>query len=135
MSTIHAGRFLRLAAVLLMTANVNAADMKVLERVEFPAIAGWRDDDHGSALAAFRRSCAEIIAEGRAFGRPVRFGGSRSEWVAVCRAAAHAADSRRFAHDCWQQECHRVPAARELVLLTDCYPEHRWVHSELSGGR
>jgi membrane-bound lytic murein transglycosylase A len=95
-STIHAGRFLGLAAVLLMTSIVNAADMKILERVEFPAIAGWRDDDHGSALAAFRRSCAEIIAEGRAFERPVKFGGSRREWVAVCRAAADAADSRRF---------------------------------------
>lgn len=96
MRTGHAGRLLSLAAVLFMASIANAAAMKTLERVEFAAIAGWLDDDHAAALAAFRRSCAEIAAEGRAFRRPVKFGGERSEWLEICRAAAEASDPRRF---------------------------------------
>ncbi|MGQ0484702.1 MAG: murein transglycosylase A [Hyphomicrobiales bacterium] len=96
MKTSDAGCLLSLAAALVMAATVKANATQVLEKVDIAAIHGWHDDDHGTALAAFQRSCAEIIAEGRAFQRPVRFGGSRSEWVAVCRAAADAAAPRRF---------------------------------------
>lgn len=82
-----------------MTSITNAAGVKIFERVEFPAIAGWAGDDHAAALAAFRRSCAEIVDEGRAFQRPVKFGGNRKEWMEVCRAATDATDAtdpRRF---------------------------------------
>ncbi len=96
MRTGHAGLLLSLAAALVMASTMKATATQVLEQVDVAAIQGWRDDDHGPALAVFRRSCAEIIAEGRAFERPAKFGGNRSEWVAVCRAAADAADPRRF---------------------------------------
>jgi peptidoglycan lytic transglycosylase A len=85
--TGHAGRLLSLAAALVMAATVKANVTQVLEKIDVAAIPGWRDDDHRAALAAFQRSCAEIIAEGRAFQRPVKFGGSRNEWVSVCEAA------------------------------------------------
>jgi membrane-bound lytic murein transglycosylase A len=67
-----------------------------LRRVSFAQIAGWAHDDHQAALAAFQRSCAEIIAEGHAFGRDVRYGGVRSDWLAVCGAASSAKSARRF---------------------------------------
>lgn len=56
----------------------------ILEPITFSAIPGWAADDHAAALAAFRRSCAEIIAEGNAFKRPVQYGGTREQWVAIC---------------------------------------------------
>ncbi len=96
MRTGHAGRLLSFAAALVMATTVKTGATQVLENVDVAAIPGWQDDDHSAALAAFQRSCAEIIAEGRAFQRPVKFGGNRSEWIAICRAAADAADPRRF---------------------------------------
>ncbi len=75
----------------IMTA---AAD--VLQPVPFASLKGWQEDDHAAALAAFRRSCREIIAEGMAFDRGVAFGGSRSDWLGVCESAARAKDARRF---------------------------------------
>ena len=38
---------------------------------------GWKTSPHETALAAFRKSCGEIMADGRAFRRAVTFGGVR----------------------------------------------------------
>jgi membrane-bound lytic murein transglycosylase A len=62
--------------------------------VSFSEIDGWHDHDFLPALSAFRRSCAEITADGRAFGREIRFGGSRDDWLPVCRAAAKTSRAR-----------------------------------------
>ena len=67
-----------------------------LRQVSFAHIAGWANDDHQAALAAFQRSCGEIIASGHAFGRDVRYGGARSDWLAVCEAASSAVSARQF---------------------------------------
>jgi membrane-bound lytic murein transglycosylase A len=64
-----------------------------LAPIAFADIASWREHDFPPALDAFRRSCAEISADGRGFGREMRFGGSRQQWLAVCRALPAAADN------------------------------------------
>jgi len=92
----HVVRLLSIAAVLAMASIMNATAAPVLEKIDAAAIQGWAGDDHAAALAAFRRSCAEIVTEGRAFQRPVKFGGGRSEWMEICRAAIDATDPRRF---------------------------------------
>ena len=71
----------------------------VLEPQSFTAITGWSDDNHQSALAAFKRSCAEIISEGNAFKRPVQYGGDREQWIAVCGRADAASNARQFFED------------------------------------
>lgn len=67
-----------------------------LEPVGFSAIPGWAADDHRAGLAAFRRSCREMIDEGRGFARPARFGGSRQQWLATCRKALTASYAKAF---------------------------------------
>ena len=73
-----------------------ASPLQHVEPIGFSDIAGWPEDDHGAALAAFRHSCAEIVADGRAFARPVVFGGERRQWLPVCEIAAKAIDGRAF---------------------------------------
>src|SRR5947209_20089733 len=68
----------------------------ILEKTEYFSIPGWAEGQNGEALTAFRRSCAEMIGEGRAFLRPVSFGGSREDWLGVCVRAAAASDARAF---------------------------------------
>jgi membrane-bound lytic murein transglycosylase A len=77
---------------LAMTAQAQA----ILERADYASIPGWTDAAPDAAFAAFRRSCSEIIAEGRAFLRPVRFGGARSDWLDVCTKALEAEHPRAF---------------------------------------
>jgi membrane-bound lytic murein transglycosylase A len=73
-----------------------AASEQIITPVAFARIAGWKDDDHLQALAAFRRSCDEIIATGHGFERPARFGGHRADWLETCAAAARTKSARRF---------------------------------------
>ncbi len=87
---------LSLGAVLVMASAMTVQAKAILEPVAFAAIDGWAGDDHGAALAAFRRSCTEIVAEGRAFEREVGFGGKRQQWIAVCQLAEKAYDARSF---------------------------------------
>jgi membrane-bound lytic murein transglycosylase A len=85
------------ALALIMTILVSAAGARtVFEPVTYSALEGWQDDDHEAALAAFQRSCAEILDHGRAFARPIKFGGKRAEWLSVCRNAATAKQARKF---------------------------------------
>ena len=69
--------------MLAMASGMPACAETILEPVAFAALDGWTSDDHGAALAAFRRSCGEIVAGARAFERPVRFGGRREQWLGV----------------------------------------------------
>lgn len=93
---------LSLAAHLVMASPMTAAAPPILEPVAFSAIAGWAGDDHAAALTSFRRSCAEIIAEGKAFARPVTFGGRREQWLDLCHRATGAIAARRFFEDNFQ---------------------------------
>lgn len=56
-----------------------------LQPVAFSELRGWSEDDHGAALAALHRSCAEIIARGQGFSRASAYGGMRDDWLALCR--------------------------------------------------
>jgi len=81
-----------------MTARAAA----ILEPLAFSAIEGWADDDHAVAFETFRRSCTEIAAEGRAFGRQVKFGGDRGHWVAICKKTYATQDAKRFFEENFQ---------------------------------
>ena len=72
---------------------VNAS---ILVRQKFSDLQGWVLDDHDAALATFRHSCREILANGSAFSRTVSFGGSKSDWVDLCNGSMTASDSRGF---------------------------------------
>lgn len=78
-----------------------------LTPVSVSTLAGWGDDDHAAALAAFRRSCADLLGSAKAFHRPARFGGDAEAWRGVCRAALTATAARQFFEDhfnAWQVE-------------------------------
>jgi len=88
----------RLAALafILMTLVNPVLARATFEAVRIQSLDGWRDDDHEAALAAFRRSCQEIISHGRAFSRQIKYGGARADWLSVCRKAAKTSDARKF---------------------------------------
>jgi membrane-bound lytic murein transglycosylase A len=87
---------LGLACLLAISLAMTAEAKPVLTAVPFAQIEGWDGDNHAAALAAFRKSCTEILADGRAFGREVRYGGKRADWLAVCESAAQAKSARQF---------------------------------------
>jgi membrane-bound lytic murein transglycosylase A len=63
---------------------------------QFEDIAGWAEDDHAAALAAFKRSAQEVITRGHGFQREAAFGGARRDWLPICEAALAAIDARAF---------------------------------------
>lgn len=87
---------LSLALLLVMSSSMSAAARPILEPTSFDDIAGWNAADHRTALATFRRSCAEIEASGSAFARRVVFGGTRHDWLAICERLKSAKDPRAF---------------------------------------
>jgi membrane-bound lytic murein transglycosylase A len=89
-------RLLSVVAVLVMASTMTAGANPILSKTSFSDIPGWASDDHAAALSAFRRSCEEIIEEGRAFERPVTYGGTREDWIAVCEKARIADDAKTF---------------------------------------
>ena len=63
-----------------------------LVATSFDRLAGWREDDHGAALVAFRRSCARIRSWplGRSLGEAgfaAGIGGIVADWRPICAAA------------------------------------------------
>lgn len=74
---------LGLFALLSMT-NTSLSIAADLQPVSFADLRGWENDNHKEALAAFHRSCIEIINEGKAFNRAVMYGGSREDWLSLC---------------------------------------------------
>lgn len=91
-----AARLLALAGTLIMSSLQCAVAGVKLAQVNPADLPGWRDDDHDAALKVFRLSCAEIVRDGHAFERSVRFGGRREHWIELCSLAERAADARRF---------------------------------------
>ena len=90
---------LGLACLFAISLAMTAQAKPILSAVPFAQIEGWVDDDHAAALAAFQRSCVEILESGHGFEREVRFGGKRSDWLEVCESAAHAKSARQFFED------------------------------------
>jgi membrane-bound lytic murein transglycosylase A len=87
---------LSVAIIFVMSLPMSAYAKPILEPVPFAEITGWSNDDHAAAVAAFRRSCREIIEFGHGFKRPVTFGGTRSDWLPLCHDALKVRDARRF---------------------------------------
>jgi membrane-bound lytic murein transglycosylase A len=90
-------RLLLGAGLFFMTSATADAARAKLTPIAFRDIDGWAASRLDTALAAFKRSCAEIEMTGHAFGRSVEFGGERQDWLPACRAAEGAdADPRKF---------------------------------------
>ena len=87
---------LGLACLFAISLAMTAQAQPILSAVPFAQIEGWSEDDHAAALAAFQRSCVEILASGDGFERNVRFGGKRVDWLEVCESAVQAKSARRF---------------------------------------
>ncbi len=87
---------LGLACLFAISLAMTAEAKPIFTAVPFAQIEGWADDDHAAALAAFQRSCAEILAGGRGFEREVRYGGKRADWLEICESAAHAKSAQQF---------------------------------------
>jgi membrane-bound lytic murein transglycosylase A len=79
-----------------MCSTMSARATPLFEETDFQSILGWAEADHRVALAAFKRSCAEIEATGQAFARKVTYGGTRRDWLAICGRLKAASDARRF---------------------------------------
>jgi membrane-bound lytic murein transglycosylase A len=86
---------------LLVWLNMTTAS-QVLSPVAFSDVSGWSADRHNDALAAFRRSCSEILTSGNGFARTVRFGGEREDWLGVCGLAETAHDGKSFFEENFQ---------------------------------
>lgn len=80
--------FRALCFILFSFESVPSLADQTLQPISFAAIAGWSEEDHVPALEAFRRSCAEILTKGSAFSRPADFGGTRQDWIPVCKKTA-----------------------------------------------
>ncbi len=87
---------LGLACYFAISFAMTAETKPILSAVSFAQIEAWADDNHGAALAAFQRSCTEILASGHGFEREVRFGGKRVDWLEACENAVHAKSARQF---------------------------------------
>jgi membrane-bound lytic murein transglycosylase A len=85
-----------LAGAFLVASGMTGLAKPILERTSFTGLPGWAAAEHGRALEAFRRSCDEILSQGRAFDRPSEFGGARTDWIEVCEKGATARDPRSF---------------------------------------
>ncbi len=70
-----------------------------LRPVSFETLRGWDGDDHDAALAAFKRSCDEILEFGHGFKRPSKYAGTREDWQDVCRAALDTRQAKSFFED------------------------------------
>lgn len=67
-----------------------------LSPARFADLPGWDEDNLNAALLAFRGSAEEILEKGHGFSRQSRFGGSREDWLDVCREALVARQPREF---------------------------------------
>src|SRR4029079_16092915 len=77
-----------------MPDGMSAKAQPILSKTDYAGIPGWKTSPLEDALAAFRKSCIEITADGRAFRRTVLFGGERLDWLSVCDEAARSTDAR-----------------------------------------
>ncbi len=84
------------ACFFIISLAMTAHAKPILTAISFDAVKGWASDDHAAALAAFHRSCTEILDTANAFARDVRYGGERKDWLEVCAKAGKAPTARKF---------------------------------------
>ncbi len=78
-----------LAMMLMSTSTSAQAEMPlpILEPVSWQAISGWPGKSLDRSLAAFQRSCREILDTARGFRRASSFGGKPDDWHTTCQEA------------------------------------------------
>jgi membrane-bound lytic murein transglycosylase A len=108
-----------------MACGMDAAASPILEPASFDKLKGWAAADHAGALAAFRRSCVEILEEGNGFKRPVTYGGKREDWTAVCLAARKAGPARKFFEEHFSVLSVNDPARPEGLMTGYYEPESK----------
>jgi membrane-bound lytic murein transglycosylase A len=126
-----AWRLKRLALVAMM-AMIAAADIPALaasarlQPVSLQALEGWPGSAMAPALAAFQRSCREILAEASGFRRPSRFGGEPADWHEVCGTAlATPPDAAQAFFESYFLAYRVVDPARPAGLFTGYFePEY-----------
>ena len=80
-------RCLLVPLIIAMTTPPSSAAPEVrLTPLAFAAIAGWSTHDAAGAADALRRSCREMMTEGRGFVRAPRYAGRRADWSSACNA-------------------------------------------------
>jgi membrane-bound lytic murein transglycosylase A len=80
-------RCLLVPLIIAMTTPPSSAAPEVrLTPLAFAAIAGWSTHEAAGAADALRRSCREMMAEGRGFVRAPRYAGRRADWSSACNA-------------------------------------------------
>ena len=99
-------------------------------QVGFDALPGWRSDEPGEALAAFRRSCARLTA--LAPSTTIGPYGRASDWAAPCAGALAATDARQFFEAAFLP--FQVRAGRETEGLFTGYYEPELKGSRRRGG-
>lgn len=92
----------------------------------FADLDGWADDDQAAALAAFRRSCARILALGKTEpldpkATDATLYGTAGDWHAACSAAAHVGPGKGAARryfETWFAPVRFADGADERSLFT-----------------
>jgi membrane-bound lytic murein transglycosylase A len=80
-------RCLLVPLIIAMTTPPSSAAPEVrLTPLAFAAIAGWSTHEAAGAADALRRSCREMMTEGRGFVRAPRYAGRRADWSSACNA-------------------------------------------------
>jgi peptidoglycan lytic transglycosylase A len=116
-------RLLSSALLLVMSSIMSAAAGPILEPTTFESVSGWTEADHRTALETFGRSCDEIEATGHAFARKVAYGGTRRDWLTVCRRLKAATDPRAFFENAFTPLIVRDPARPEGLFTGYYEPE------------
>ena len=99
------------------------ASAPILNSISYTELPGWDGDDHHAALAVFRLSSMEMLERGKAFGRPVAFGGEREDWMPVCEAALKATAARAFFESAFTPLAVADPARPEGLFTGYYEPE------------
>jgi membrane-bound lytic murein transglycosylase A len=115
-----------LPLIIAMTTPSHAASQVRLAPVAFASIEGWGTHPAAGAADALRRSCREMMTEGRGFARRPRFAGAPADWSSACTAIAglpHGLDDAAMRR---VLETHFLPfrvedAARPQGLFTGYY--------------
>ena len=89
-----------------MTNNIIGQSSSILTPINFDQLTGWSTIDKTGSMKAFRRSCAQMKEDNRAFSKNPIFGGTRKDWEKVCTVAFELGESpsqKQIAHFFEQQ--------------------------------
>jgi membrane-bound lytic murein transglycosylase A len=67
-----------------------------LRALAFADLNGWHADNHADALAAFSRSCVEMMERGHGFKRAAAYAGERSDWTELAGKSSQATNAKSF---------------------------------------